>query len=204
MDRSKVEAVLNWKRPETITEIRSFLGLASYYRRFIQNFSRIALPLTKLTRKTQPFVWDNSCERSFIELKQRLTTAPVLTIPDPQLTFVVYTDASGHGLGCVLMQQGRVVAYASRHLKPHEQNYPTHDLELAAIVFALKIWRHYLYGVTVELYYDHKSLKYLYDQKELNMRQRRWMELLKDYNLEIKYYPSKGNVVTDALSKKVV
>ena len=102
------------------------------------------------------------------------------------------------------MQHGHVVAYASRQLKPHELNYPTHDLELAAIVFALKIWRHYLYGTTVELYCDHKSLKYLYDQKELNMRQRRWMELLKDYNLEIKYHPGKANVVADTLSHKTM
>jgi len=128
----------------------------------------------------------------------------MLTISDPQLTFVVYTNACGYGLGCVLMQQGRVVAYASRQLKPHEQKYPTHDLELAVIVFALKIWRHYLYGMTVELYCDHKSLKYLYDQKELNMWQRRRMELLKDYNLEIKYHPGKSNVVADTLSRKIV
>ena len=204
VDPSKVEAVLNWKRPETVTEIRSFLGLAGYYRRFIQNFSRIAMPLTKLTRKNQPYVWDEKCERSFTELKERLTSAPVLIIPDPSETYVVYSDASKQGLGCVLMQQGRVVAYASRQLKSHELNYPTHDLELAAIVFALKIWRHYLYGTSVELYCDHKSLKYLHDQKELNMRQRRWMELLKDYNLEIKYHPGKANVVADALSRKAV
>ena len=204
VDPHKVEAVLDWKRPESVTEIRSFLGLAGYYRRFIPNFSRLALPLTKLTRKNQSWAWDERCEECFRELKNRLTTAPVLIIPDPTVTYVVYSDASLHGLGCVLMQQGRVVAYASRQLKPHELNYPTHDLELAAIVFALKIWRHYLYGATVELYCDHKSLKYLFSQKELNMRQRRWMELLKDYNLEIKYHPGKANVVADALSRKKV
>ena len=137
-------------------------------------------------------------------MKERLTTVLVLTIPDPYLTYVVYSDASRHGLGCVLMQQGRVEIYASRQLKPHKLTYPIHDLELAAIVFALKIQRHYLYGATVELYCDHKSLKYLYDQKELNMRQCRWMELFKDYNLEIKYHPGKANVVVDALSRKVV
>ena len=202
VDPSKVEAVLGWKRPESVTEIRSFLGLAGYYRRFIKDFSRIALPLTKLTRKNQAFVWDDACEASFQTLKQKLTSAPVLIIPEPHETYMVYSDASKQGLGCVLMQQGRVVAYASRQLKPHEKNYPTHDLELAAIVFALKLWRHYLFGAKVQLFCDHKSLKYLQDQKELNMRQRRWMELLKDYTYEIKYHPGKANVVADALSRK--
>ena len=129
--------------------------------------------MTRLTRKNQSFEWNSTCEASFLELKNRLTSTPVLIIPNPKKNFVVYCDASKRGLGCVLMQEGRVVAYASRQLRSHEENYPTHDLELAAIVFALKIWRHYLYGVKFEVYSDHKSLKYLFDQKELNMRQRR-------------------------------
>ncbi|KAL0560512.1 hypothetical protein IC582_000917 [Cucumis melo] len=128
------------------SEIRSFLGLAGYYRRFVEDFSRIASPLTQLTRKGTPFVWSPACESSFQELKQKLVTAPILTVLDGSGSFVIYSDASKKGLGCVLMQQGKVVAYASRQLKSHEQNYPTHDLELAAVVFALKIWRHYLYG----------------------------------------------------------
>ena len=144
VDPSKTEAVIQWERPKTVTEVRSFLGLAGYYRRFIQNFSRIALPLTKLTRKGSPFKWTDQCEASFQELKTRLTTPPVLIIPDPTGHFEVYSDASKKGLGCVLMQDKRVIAYASRQLRPHEGNYPTHDLELAAVVFALKIWRHYL------------------------------------------------------------
>ncbi|RVW58539.1 Transposon Ty3-I Gag-Pol polyprotein [Vitis vinifera] len=118
--------------------------------------------------------------------------------------FVVYSDASHQGLGCVLMQHGKVVAYASRQLKPYERNYPTHDLELAAVVFALKIWRHFLFGETCEIFTDHKSLKYLFSQKELNMRQRRWIELLKDYDCIIQYHPGKANVVADALSRKSV
>ena len=129
-----------------MTEIRSFVGLAGYYRRFIEGFSRIATPLTQLTRKDQPFAWTDRCEESFLKLKQKLTSAPVLVIPDTGKPFEVYCDASHQGLGCVLMQERRVVAYASRQLKNHEKNYPTHDLELAAMVFALKIWRHYLYG----------------------------------------------------------
>ena len=124
------------------------------------------------------------CEESFQELKRRLTSSSVLVIPDVTQPFQVYCDACIQGLGCVLMQDKRAVAYASRQLRVHEKNYPTHDLELAAVVFALKIWRHYLYGVRFEVFSDHKSLKYLFDQKELNMRQRRWMEFLKDYDFQ--------------------
>ena len=126
------------------------MGLAGYYRKFIQNFSRIAGPLTQLTKKEQRFIWNKQCEESFQELKKRLTTAPILTLPDNSGEFTVYTDASKEGLGCVLMQNGKVIAYASRKLKTHEQNYPTHDLELAVVVFALAKWRHYLYGAKIE------------------------------------------------------
>ncbi|KAL0560323.1 hypothetical protein IC582_000724 [Cucumis melo] len=203
VDPAKIEAVTGWTRPSTVSEVRSFLGLAGYYRRFVENFSRIATPLTQLTRKGVPFVWSKACEDSFQTLKQKLVTAPVLTVPDGSGNFVIYSDASKKGLGCVLMQQGKVVAYASRQLKSHEQNYPTHDLELAAVVFALKIWRHYLYGEKIQIFTDHKSLKYFFTQKELNMRQRRWLELVKDYDCEILYHPGKANVVADALSRKV-
>ncbi|KAL0551919.1 hypothetical protein IC582_011012 [Cucumis melo] len=203
VDPAKIEAVTGWTRPSTVSEVRSFLGLAGYYRRFVENFSRIATPLTQLTRKGALFVWSKACEDSFQNLKEKLVTAPVLTVPDGSGSFVIYSDASKKGLGCVLMQQGKVVAYASRQLKSHEQNYPTHDLELAAVVFALKIWRHYLYGEKIQIFTDHKSLKYFFTQKELNMRQRRWLELVKDYDCEILYHPGKANVVADALSRKV-
>ncbi|KAI3795203.1 hypothetical protein L1987_37852 [Smallanthus sonchifolius] len=202
VDPAKIETVKEWNVPKTPTEIRSFLGLAGYYRRFIQDFSRIALPLTKLTRKEVKYEWGQTQNNAFEELKARLIQAPVLTLPEGNEDLVVYSDASGQGLGCVLMQRGKVIAYASRQLKIHEVNYPTHDLESAAIVFALKIWRHYLYGVKCTIYSDHKSLKYFFEQKELNMRQRRWLELLKDYECEILYHPSKANVVDDALSRK--
>ncbi|XP_016164557.1 uncharacterized protein LOC107607085 [Arachis ipaensis] len=139
VDPSKVEAVMEWERPTTVTEVRSFVGLARYYRRFIEGFSRIALPITKLTRKEVPFMWTSECEESFQTLKQKLTSAPVLILPELHEPFEVYCDASLKGLDCVLMQHRNVVAYASRQLRPHEVNYPTHDLELAAIVFALKI-----------------------------------------------------------------
>ena len=202
VDPTKVEAIVKWEAPKNVHEVRSFLGLAGYYRRFVQNFSIIASPLTRLLRKKVPFVWSDECQRSFDTLKTCLTSAPVLTLPEEDCGFVVYSDASRSGLGCVLMQQGKVIAYASRQLRPHELNYPTHDLELAAVVFALKIWRHYLYGVTCQIFTDHKSLKYILSQKELNLRQRRWIELLKDYDLTIEYHPGKANVVADALSRK--
>ncbi|GJU60513.1 retrotransposon protein, putative, ty3-gypsy subclass [Tanacetum coccineum] len=139
---------------------------------------------------------------SFEELKRRLVSAPILTLPSGSGGFQIYSDASKKGLGCVLMQHGKVIAYASRQLKPYEVNYPTHDLELAAVVFALKIWRHYLYGEACDIFTDHKSLKYIFTQRELNMRQRRWLELLKDYDTNIQYHPGKANVVADALSRK--
>jgi len=159
-------------------------------------------PLTQLTRKDQPFSWTDKCEECFEEMKRRLTTASVLAILDTSKKFEVYCDASYQGLGCVLMQDKRSMAYASRQLKVHEKNYPTHDLELAVVVFALKTWRHYLYDSQFQVFNDHKSLKYLFDQKELNMRQRRWMEYLKDYDFELLYHPGKANVVVDALSQK--
>nr|GEV53516.1 retrotransposon protein, putative, Ty3-gypsy subclass [Tanacetum cinerariifolium] len=153
-------------------------------------------------RKGKKFVWNEEREKSFEELKQRLVSAPVLTLPSGSGGFQIYSDASKKGLGCVLMQHGKVIAYASRQLKPYEVNYPTHDLELAAVVFALKIWRHYLYGESCDIFTDHKSLKYIFTQRELNMRQRCWLELLKDYDTNIQYYPGKANVVADALSRK--
>ncbi|GJX56325.1 putative reverse transcriptase domain-containing protein [Tanacetum coccineum] len=174
VDPSKIKAVKSWKAPTTPSEVRSFLRLARYYRRFIENFSKIAKPLTSLTQKNQKYEWEH---------------------------FVVYCDASNQGLGCVLMQRDKVIAYASRKLKIHEKNYMTHDLELGAVVFVLKIWRHYLYGTKSVIYTDHKCLQHIFDQKELNMRQRRWLELFSDYECEIKYHPGKANVVADALTQ---
>ncbi|KAJ9541941.1 hypothetical protein OSB04_028447 [Centaurea solstitialis] len=202
VDPSKIEAVMSWEVPTSPAEIRSFLGLAGYYRRFIQDFSKIAVPLTRLTKKSEPFVWGSEQQTAFETLRQKLCEAPVLTLAEGVEDMTVYCDASRLGLGCVLMQRGRVIAYASRQLKPHEANYPTHDLELAAVVFALKIWRHYLYGVKCTIYTDHRSLRYFLEQPNLNMRQRRWLDVVKDYDCEILYHPCKANVVADALSRK--
>ena len=138
VDPSKIETVKNWVRPTNVSEISSFVGLASYYRRFVKGFSSIASQLTNLTKQNVPFVWSDECEESFQKLKTLLTTAPILTLPVEGKNFIVYCDASYSGLGTVLMQEKNVIAYASRQLKEHERNYPTHDLELAAVVFALK------------------------------------------------------------------
>ncbi|KAL1563951.1 hypothetical protein AAHA92_06368 [Salvia divinorum] len=171
VDPAKVEAVQLWKTPKTPNEIQSFLGLAGYYRRFIEGFSKIARPMTQQLKKGIKINWTTECEASFQLLKEKLTTAPVLAVPKPGIDYVVYTDASKVGLGCVLMQNEKVIAYASRQLRPHELNYPTHDLELAVV-------------------------------KDLNMRQCRWLELVKDYDCGINYHPGKANIVADALSRK--
>jgi hypothetical protein len=146
VDPSKVKDVLNWMPPTTASEIRSFLGLVGYYHRFIKDFSKIAKPMTKLLEKNNAFEWTIECQASFEELRKRLTSAPVLVLPDQTKKFDIYCDTSRQGLGCVLMQEGQVLRYASRQLRKHEENYPTHDLELAAVVHDLKIWRHYLIG----------------------------------------------------------
>jgi hypothetical protein len=202
VDPAKVKEIMEWSVPTTVTEIRSFLGLVGYYRRFIKGFSKIAKPMTSLLEKGREFKWDEKCQESFDKLKKRLMSPPVLIMPDLQKGFDIYCDACGQGLGCVLMQEGHVIAYASRQLRKHELNYPTHDLELTTVVHALKIWRHYIMGTKCQVYTDHKSLKYIFTQKDLNLRQHRWLELIKDYDLEIHYHPSKANLVADALSRK--
>jgi hypothetical protein len=155
VDPSKVQDVLSWNAPTSVGDICSFLGLAGYYRRFIEGFLKISKPMTELLEKDMKFEWTSACEASFQELKKQLTTALILVMPDMEKPFSIYCDASGQGLGCVLMQDGHMVAYASRQLRKHEAHYPTHDLELDAIINALKIWRHYLMGKRCELYMDH-------------------------------------------------
>ncbi|GJS38045.1 putative reverse transcriptase domain-containing protein [Tanacetum coccineum] len=199
---AKIESIKDWASPKSPTEIRQFLGLAGYYRRFIEGFSKIAKPMTKLTQKKVKFEWGDKQETAFQLLKQKLCSAPILALPEGSEDFIVYCDASIKGLGAVLMQREKVIAYASRQLKIHEKNYTTHDLELGAVVFSLKLWRHYLYGTKCTVFTDHKSLQHILNQKELNMRQRRWLELLSDYDCEIRYHPGKANVVADALSRK--
>jgi hypothetical protein len=200
VDPDKLQEVMNWKAPTIVHQIRSFLGLAGYYRRFIPDFSQIAKPMTELLKKGAKFEWRKKCEDAFHTLRQHLTTTPVLAQLDKNKSFDEYCDAYGTGLGCVLMQDNRVIAYASRALRLHEQNYPTHDLELTAVVHALKMWRHYFIGTRCNIYTDHKSLKYIFTQADLNMRQRRCLELINGYDLEVHFHPGKANVVADALS----
>jgi hypothetical protein len=159
-------------------------------------------PITELVKKGNKYVWSEACDEAFKHMKKLLTTSPVLAQPDTMKPFDVYCDASGTGLGGVLMQEGRVISYSSRQLRRHEEHYPTRDLELAAVVMALRAWHHYLHGNVVHIYMDHKSLKYIFTQPDLNMRQRRWLELIKVYELEVHYHLGKANVVADALSHK--
>ena len=188
VDPKKIEVIIEWKPPKNVTEVSSFLELAGYYKRFFKGFSMTASPIMRLLQKNVRFELSEKCQASFEKLKALLTKAPVLTQLTYNKEYVIFSDVLLNGLGCVIMQEGKVVAYASRQLKPHEKNYPTHDLELAVIVFALKIWRHYLYGEKFFIYTDHKSLKYLPSQRELNLRQHRWMELIKDYDCVIDYH----------------
>ena len=162
VDPEKIKAVVEWPTPKSVTEIRSFLGMAGYYRKFVEGFSKIAGPLTRLTQKGVKYVWDDNCENSFQQLKNKLVSAPVLALPTGGEPYVIFSDASIQGLGCVLMQGDRVIAYASRQLKSYEMNYLTHDLELVAVVHALKMWRHYLFSEKCKIYMNHKSLKYLF------------------------------------------
>ncbi|GJY28604.1 retrotransposon protein, putative, ty1-copia subclass [Tanacetum coccineum] len=167
-----------------------------------RDLSKIAQSLTELTQKNKKYIWGKNQESAFQLLKQKLCKAPILALPEGNDDFVIYYDASHQGLGAVLMKREKVIAYASRQLKPHEENYTTHDLELGVVVFALKIWRHYLYSTKCTMFTDHKILQHIRDKKELNMRQRRWLELLADYDCEIRYHLGKENVVADALSRK--
>jgi hypothetical protein len=202
VDPSKVASVTEWESPKNAGDIQSFLSLAGYYQRFIENFSKIAKPMTEVLKKDKKFEWTDSWEASFQELKKRIVSAQILCLLDIQKDFQVYCDASCQGLGSVLVQNGRVVSYALRQLKHHEINYPTHDLELASVVHALKVWRYYLMGKHCDVFTDHKSLKYIFTQKELNMMQRRWLEIIKVYDMSLQYHPGKANIVADALSRK--
>jgi len=153
------------------------------------------------TQKKVKFLWSEACEKSFQDVKDKLTLAPILTLSEGSDGIVVYCDASRIGLGCVFMKHCKVITYASRQLKADEEIFPTHDLELAAVVYSLKILTHYLYGLHVDVFTEHKSLIYVFTQKDLNLCQRRWLGLLKDYNISVLYHPRKANMVEDALNQ---
>jgi hypothetical protein len=202
VDPGRVRDILDWKPPKSLHHVRSFLSLAGYYRRFILNFCKISKPITEQLKKRNKHVWSKDCDDDFQTLKKLLKTSSVLALPDIAKPFDIYYEASGTGLGCVLMQEGRVISYSSWQLRCHKEHYPTHGLELAVMVMALRTWQHYLLGNVVHIYTDHNSLKYIFTQPNPNMRQRRWFELIKDSKLEVHYHPGKVNVVADMLSHK--
>jgi hypothetical protein len=203
VDPKKIEAIRGWPTPRNVSRSRYFMGLVGYYMRFIEGFSRISHPITSLQKKGTKFEWTTKCEENFQLLKELLTSAPILKIADPNENFVVCTDACKEGLGGVLTQNGHVISYESRNIKEHERNYATHDLELASIVHALKMWRHYLMGNKFELRIDHSGLKYLFEQPTLNARKTRWLEFLSEYDFDIKHIKGKENKFVDALNIRV-
>eukprot|EP00253_Pinus_taeda_P033032 PITA_33032 len=203
VDPEKIKTILDWPVPKDVADIRSFMGLAGYYRRFVEGFSRVAYPITSLHKKGRTFRWSSECQQSFERLKQLLTSAPVLSIADPNKDYVVCTDASGEGVGGVLMQEGKVIAYESRKLKEHEQKYSAYDMELAAVIHALKMWRHYLLGRKFLLLTDHHNLTNYFSQPTLNARQARWADFLSGFDFDIRHLKGKENRVADALSRKV-
>jgi hypothetical protein len=203
VDPDKIKSIMDWPTPKDVYDIRFFMGLAGYYRRFIKGFSKIGCPITTLKKKGFKFIWTSECEEIFQELKYFITNAPILKIAYPNKDFLVCTYAYKEGLKGFLMQEGHVICYESRKLNEHEVNYVTHNIELAAIVHALKMWRHYLLGIRFVLMIDHSGLMYLFDQPKLNVRQARWMTLLSEFDFEIKHIKGKDNRVVDALSRSM-
>ena len=191
MDPDKIREIMEWHVPKDVSDVRSFMGITGYYRKFIEGFSKIVNPITSLQKKGKIFVWDIKYEEIFNKLKELLTTTPILKITDPNMDFVVCTDACNEGLGGVLTQEGNVITYESRKLKIHEKNYATYDLELPVIIHALKMWSHHLIGRRFLLMSDNISLKYLFHQQNLNTRQAIWLDFLNEYDFEIKKYKMK-------------
>ncbi|XP_065874841.1 uncharacterized protein [Euphorbia lathyris] len=202
VDIEKVKAIQEWPTPNSVTEVRSFHGLASFYRRFVKNFSTIAAPLTEVIKKNVGFKWGKAQEDAFEMLKARLTSAPVLALPNFDKSFEIECDASGVGIGAVLMQEGRPIAFFSEKLSGATLNYPTYDKELYALVRALQMWQHYLWPKEFVIHTDHESLKHLKGQQKLNRRHAKWVEFIETFPYVIKYKQGKENVVADALSRR--
>ena len=187
VDSEKVKAIESWPTPKNVGDVRSFHGLASFYRRFIRDFSTIAAPLTEVIKKSVGFKWGDEQERAFALLKSKLISAPVLVLPNFDRTFEVECDASGIGIGAVLMQEGKPIAYFSENLSGAALNYPTYDKEMYALVRALKTWQYYLLPKEFIIHTDHKSLKHLKGQNKLNKRHAKWSEFLESFPYVIKY-----------------
>ncbi|RVW30307.1 Retrovirus-related Pol polyprotein from transposon 17.6 [Vitis vinifera] len=203
VDEEKVKAIKEWPTPKSITEVRTFHGLASFYRQFVKDFSTLAAPLTKIVKKSVGFKWGSEQDCAFIEIKEWLCGAPLLALPDFFKTFEIECDASGIGIGAVLMQEKRPIAYFSEKLNGASLNYPTYDKELYALVRALETWQHYLWLKEFVIYTDHESLKHLKGQGKLNRRHAKWVEFIETFPNVIKYKQGKENIVADALSRRL-
>lgn len=202
VDEEKIKAIKEWPTPRSITEVRSFHGLASFYRRFVKDFSTIAAPLTEVIKKNVGFHWGDNQENAFATIKERLCSAPVLALPDFNKAFEIECDASGLGIGAVLMQDRRPIAFFSEKLSGASLKYPTYDKELYALVRALETWQHYLWTREFVIHTDHESLKHLKGQGKLNKRHARWMEYIETFPYVICYKQDKENIVADALSRR--
>nr|KYP35911.1 Retrovirus-related Pol polyprotein from transposon 17.6 [Cajanus cajan] len=202
VDPEKIKAIQEWPTPKSVGDIRSFHGLASFYRRFVPNFSTLASPVNELVKKNVEFIWGEKQERAFLALKDKLTHAPLLALPDFSRTCELECDASRVGIRAVLLQGGQPIAYFSEKLKGASLNYPTYDKELYALVRALQNWEHYLIPKEFVIHSDHESLKYLRGQGKLNKRHAKWVEFLEQFPYVIKYKKGKNNVVVDALSRR--
>src|SRR4051812_3193876 len=202
VDTSKIAAIHDWETPTNVGQVRNFHGLARFYRRFVKDFSTIACPLNELTKKNVPFVWGKAQQHAFNELKRKLTEAPLLVLPNFEKTFEIECDASGFGIGAVLMQEGRPVAYHSEKLDGARLNYSIYDKEFFALVRALEVWQHYLLPKEFVMHSDHESLRFLKTQVTFNKRHVKWVECIESFPCVVKYKKGKQNVVADALSRK--
>ena len=203
METTKVQAIQEWEPPTKVPELRSFLGLVNYYRRFIKGYSAIAAPLTDLLKKNRPWEWTAECQEAFDTLKRVVCEEPVLALPDHTKPFEVHTDASDFAIGGVLMQEGHPIAYESRKLNDTERRYTVQEKEMTAIVHCLRVWRHYLLGAPFVVMTDNVATSYFQTQKKLSPKQARWQDFLAEFDYVMEYKPGKANVVADALSRKV-
>lgn len=203
VDLEKIKTIMEWTAPKNVVDIRSFLGLDRYYHRFIEGFSKSTFPMTSLQKKGHAFQWTVECQQSFERLKHLLTTTPMIKVADPEKSFVVFKDGSKEGVGGVLTQEGKVIAYESQKLKEYEQQYSSYDLGLTVVVHALKLWQHYLLGKKFLLLTDHSILTNFFNQFSLSARHTRWTAFLSEFDFENKNLKGKENLVADALSRKV-